>query len=125
MSTASIHSGSRSVLQTAKGPVAYYSLEHLEKAGLVKLDLLPFSIRVLLENMLRKVDGFLVREEDVLTVAQWDPKSPPHREIPFMPARVLLQDFTGVPVVVDLAAMRSAMARMGGLPHQRLRRPGR
>ena len=114
MSDRSIQSESRATLQTAGGEVTYYSLESLEKAGLVKLDLLPYSIRILLENVLRKVDGFLVQEEDVLTVANWDPKAPPRKEVPFMPGRVVLQDFTGVPVIVDLAAMRSAMSRIGG-----------
>ncbi len=114
MSDSSIQSESRATLQTASGEITYYSLESLEKAGLVKLDLLPYSIRILLENVLRKVDGFLVHEEDVLTVAKWDPKAPPRKEVPFMPGRVVLQDFTGVPVIVDLAAMRSAMSRIGG-----------
>ncbi|MBI4497328.1 MAG: aconitate hydratase AcnA [Chloroflexi bacterium] len=116
MSNSDLHAAARSVLQTAQGPVTYYDLHVVERAGLAKLDRLPFSIRVLLENMLRKVDGYLVREEDVATVAGWNPTNPPRREVPFMPARVLLQDLTGVPVVVDLAAMRSAMVRSGGDP---------
>ena len=111
-----LHNAARSTLPSAAGPVTYYRLDAIEKAGLVQLDKLPFSIRILLENMLRKVDGYLVHEDDVATVAAWNPKDPPKKEVPFMPGRVLLQDFTGVPVVVDLAAMRDAMVRLGGDP---------
>ena len=114
--TQDLHNAARSTLQSAAGPVTYYRLDAIEKAGLVQLNKLPFSIRILLENMLRKVDGYLVHEDDVATVAAWNPKNPPKKEVPFMPGRVLLQDFTGVPVVVDLAAMRSAMVRLGGDP---------
>ncbi|HUF78678.1 MAG TPA: aconitate hydratase AcnA, partial [Thermoanaerobaculia bacterium] len=80
------------------------------------LERLPYSLKVLLENLLRREDGATVTAEDVEALAGWDPASEPSREIAFMPARVLLQDFTGVPVVVDLAAMRDAMAAMGGDP---------
>ena len=114
--TQDLHNAARSTLQSAAGPVTYYRLDAIEKAGLVQLNKLPFSIRILLENMLRKVDGYLVHEDDVATVAAWNPKNPPKKEVPFMPGRVLLQDFTGVPVVVDLAAMRDAMVRLGGDP---------
>ena len=107
---------SRSVLHTSQGGVTYYRLAHLEEAGVVRLSQLPFSIRILLENALRNMDGHLVKSDDVTAVAWWDPQSPPSREFPFMPARVLMQDFTGVPAVVDLAAMRSAIARQGGDP---------
>ena len=107
---------SRSVLHTSQGGVTYYRLAHLKEAGVVRLSELPFSIRVLLENALRNMDGHLVKSDDVTAVAGWDPQSPPSREFPFMPARVLMQDFTGVPAVVDLAAMRSAIARQGGDP---------
>src|SRR5690606_1475849 len=79
-------------------------------------DTLPFSIKVLLENALRNLDNFEVTEEDVVNIASWDAKATPAVEIPFKPARVALQDFTGVPVVVDLAARRSAMQRLGGDP---------
>jgi aconitate hydratase len=75
---------------------------------------LPFSLKVLLENLLRNEDGASVRPEDIQALADWEPKAQPSQEIAFMPARVLLQDFTGVPAVVDLAAMRDAMQRMGG-----------
>ncbi|MBI4299000.1 MAG: aconitate hydratase AcnA [Chloroflexi bacterium] len=110
--------GARGLLQTARGPLSYYDLTRLEKDGLVKQASLPFSIRILLESVLRNIDGYLVREEDVHTVARWNPTTPPRREIPFMPGRVLMQDFTGVPAVVDLAAMRSALFRTGGDPNQ-------
>lgn len=77
---------------------------------------LPFSLKILLENLLRTEDGVNVRGEDIAALAQWDPKAAPAREIAFTPSRVLLQDFTGVPAVVDLAAMRDAMQAMGGDP---------
>ena len=118
MTTQSHHNAARSVLHTSAGDLVYYRLGHLEEAGLVDLARLPFSIRILLENMLRNVNGETVFEEDVLTVAAWDRVSPPAKEFPFMPGRVLMQDFTGVPAVVDLAAMRSAMARAGGNPRR-------
>ena len=118
MTNSSYHVGSRSILNTPDGDRVYYSLPYLEKEGLVKLDKLPFSIRVLLENALRSVDGYLVEEADVVAVASWTPKAPPERTFPFMLGRVLMQDLTGSPAVVDLAAMRSAMARMGGDPQK-------
>ncbi len=93
-----------------------YRLTALEQAGLTQIDDLPFSIRVLLESVLRNCDGFAVREEDVRSLAGWASRSGDPVEIPFKPARVILQDFTGVPAVVDLAAMRSAMDRLGGDP---------
>ncbi len=105
-------------MASAQGNLYFYPLSTLEQMGIVQIDKLPFSIRVLLENVLRNYDGQLITEEDVRTVAQWSPDRPPSREIPFMPARVLLQDFTGVPVVVDLASMRSAMHRLGGDPRR-------
>src|SRR2546421_2958309 len=77
---------------------------------------LPFSLKILLENLLRMEDGLNVRAEDIAALAQWDAQVEPSREIAFMPSRVLLQDFTGVPAVVDLAAMRDAMKKMGGDP---------
>src|ERR687885_2941772 len=78
---------------------------------------LPFSLKILLENLLRHEDGVSVRREDVEALASWDHNAEPSREIAFMPARVVLQDFTGVPAVVDLAAMRDAMADLGGDPN--------
>jgi len=110
--------GARSTLRTAGGDVTIYRLDRLEEMGLVRLERLPFSIRVLLENVLRSADGYLVTEEHVRTLAGWSPTGKTGQEIPFMPSRVLLQDFTGVPAVADLAAMRSAMRAMGGDPAQ-------
>ncbi len=90
----------------------------LEELGLCQVAKLPFSIRVLLESVLRNCDGFQVTEADVKNLAGWQAESPAQVEIPFKPARVILQDFTGVPAVVDLAAMRSAMQRLGGDPER-------
>ncbi len=103
-------------LATAAGDVTIYRLSALEKQGLTGIETLPYSLRVLLESVLRNCDGFLVSEEDVDNVARWQPHEEPSVEIPFLPGRVVLQDFTGVPAVVDLAALRSAMVRMGGDP---------
>ncbi len=93
-----------------------YHLPELEKQGLLQLDKLPFSIRVLLENVLRNEDGRLVTTEDVQRLIHYNPRAVEAQEIPYMPARVVLQDFTGVPAVVDLAAMRDAMKELGGDP---------
>src|SRR5262249_17836412 len=82
----------------------------------VALDRLPYALRILLENLLRREDGHVVQAADMQALARSQPKANPSKEIAFMPARVLLQDFTGVPAVVDLAAMRDAMKRMGGDP---------
>lgn len=108
--------GAEGALQTRGGSVRIYRLDKLSAAGIGRVDRLPYSIKVLLECALRDVDGFLVSEEDVKTLADWNAKAPRQVEVPFMPGRVLLQDFTGVPAVVDLAAMRSAVARLGGDP---------
>ncbi len=94
----------------------YYSLEALEQAGITALDRLPFSIRVLLENALRHSGRGAVTAEHVKALGGWTPETAGKGELPFMPARVILQDFTGVPCVVDLVAMRDAMAEMGGDP---------
>ncbi|MFP4113058.1 MAG: aconitate hydratase AcnA [Spirochaetota bacterium] len=102
--------------ETAQGPVKFHSLEKLEKAGFSGLTRLPVSIRILAESVVRNVNGKEVTDEHVEKFARYDPGRPGEIEIPFTPARVLLQDFTGVPCVVDLAAMRSAMARLGGDP---------
>ena len=93
----------------------YYRLAALEEAGLCKLSDLPYTIRVLLESVLRNHDGFLVTDKDIHNIAKWSPTSEAV-EIPFMPARVILQDFTGVPAVVDMAALRNAMVDLGGDP---------
>ncbi len=106
----------RTQLAGAGAPVYYYRLAALENAGIGHISRLPFSIKVLLEALLRQVDGFAVTEEDVVRLANWDAANPAPVELPFKPARVVMQDFTGVPGVVDLAAMRSAMARLGGDP---------
>jgi aconitate hydratase len=90
----------------------FYSLPALEAAGVGKISRLPVSIRIVLESVLRNVDGKKVTERDVRTLANWSAKSPAQEEIPFIVARIVLQDFTGVPLLVDLAAMRSAIARM-------------
>src|SRR4030095_8199704 len=91
----------------------FYSLPALEKAGLGPISKLPVSIRIVLESVLRNCDGKKITEQDVVTLANWKPTSERVEEIPFVVARVLLQDFTGVPLLVDLAAMRSAVARLG------------
>jgi aconitate hydratase len=106
--------GARATLATLGGPAAIFRLDAIEKSGHPGVAKLPFSLKVLLESLLRNCDGTLVTEEDVISLVQWNAKSPAAREIPFKPARVILQDFTGVPAVVDLAAMRSAMKRLGG-----------
>ena len=106
MTNSSYHLGARSTLSTPFGDRVYYSLPHLEKEGLVKLDKLPFSIRVLLENALRSVDGYLVEEADVVAVASWTPKAPPKRTFPFMLGRVLMQDLTGIPAEGQPAGAR-------------------
>jgi aconitate hydratase len=108
--------GSRATLETSAGRAVIYRLDRLEKSSHGAIARLPFSIKVLLEAVLRNCDGTLVTEDDVTSLAQWNAKSPAAREVPFKPARVILQDFTGVPAVVDLAAMRSAMERLGGDP---------
>jgi aconitate hydratase len=103
-------------LSTEAGEMTIFDLAALERAGITRLEALPFSIRILLESVLRQVDEQRIRSQDVLTVAGWAPHRSERAEVPFLPARVLMQDFTGVPAVVDLAAMRSALARLGGDP---------
>ncbi len=110
--------GARASFNTGHGDAYLYRLDALEKEGLGNISRLPFSIKVLLEAVLREVDGFVVMAEDVQKLAAWNATAPAPDELPFKPARVILQDFTGVPAVVDLAAMRSAMARMGGDPQK-------
>jgi len=104
-------------LQTTHGSYSYYRLNRLEQLGLTRLDRLPFTIRVLLEGLLRQCDGQVITPEDVRALAGWKPRGP-RPPLPYRPARVLLQDLTGVPAVVDLAAMRSVVARLGGDPAQ-------
>src|ERR1041385_672662 len=95
---------------------AYCSLPHLEKAGLGPVSKLPVSLRLVLESVLRNCDGKRITEQNVRTLANWKPNAPRTEEIPFVVARIVLQDFTGVPLLVDLAAMRSAVARLGRNP---------
>src|SRR3954464_1418441 len=92
------------------------SLPALEQQGVGKISRLPISIRIVLESVLRNCDGKKVRRKDVERLANWSAKQPANEEIPFVVARIVLQDFTGVPLVVDLAAMRSAVQRLGGDP---------
>ena len=112
------HFGTRDTFNTGSGTAYLYRLDRVEKQGLGSIDRFPFSIRILLEALLREYDGKLVTEEDIQNLAQYNPAQPRRIEFPFMPTRVLLQDFTGVPAVVDLAAMRSAMARLNGDPNE-------
>jgi aconitate hydratase len=113
--------GARRTFETGTGPAALYRLDALAAAGVApggSLDRLPFSIKVLLEAVLRNVDGELVTEDDVRNLAAWNAAAPKDVELPYMPARVILQDFTGVPAVVDLASMRGAVKRLGGDPRR-------
>src|SRR4051812_3850108 len=103
-------------LQIGGRSVQYFSLGALEKNGFPEVARLPFSLKILLENLLRHEDGRFVKKADIEALARWDVKSTTQKEISFAPARVLLQDFTGVPCVVDLAAMRDGIARLGGDP---------
>ncbi len=114
MSTAKLDSfKSRATIAVGNRKVEIYRLDALAKAGVGDVATLPYSLRILLENLLRHEDNKSVRREDIEAVAKWDPKATPDQEVSFMPARVLLQDFTGVPAVVDLAAMREAFVAMG------------
>src|SRR5437868_11589766 len=108
--------GARDTFSTSAGKIGIYRLSKLEQLGLCKLATLPYSIRILLEAVLRNCDGYEVTEDDVKGLAGWKAGKLDEVEIPFKPARVVLQDFTGVPCVVDLAHMRSAMSRLGGDP---------
>jgi aconitate hydratase len=120
MSTSSSNSfGTKSRLPIGKEDVEIFSLKALASSGVGNVARLPFSLKVLLENLLRHEDGRFVFADDIRALAGWDPTSAggaTEKEISFMPARVLLQDFTGVPAVVDLAAMRDAMRHLGGDP---------
>src|SRR5437667_7168733 len=110
--------GSEARLSTKAGDFRIYRLKRLGEMGLGNLEKLPISIKVMLESCLRNVDGFVVNEEDVRRLAEWNAEKPAPVEVPFKVARVILQDFTGVPCVVDLAAMRAAMKRAGGNPQK-------
>ena len=110
--------GARGTFDTGSGSAIIYRLSKLTEQGIGHVDKLPFSIKILLENALRNQDGHHFQEKDVHNLASWDADNHNPVEIPFSPARVILQDFTGVPSLVDLAALRSAMARMGGDPQK-------
>src|ERR1700733_1575829 len=108
---------SKSTLKSGSKTVNIFRLQAVADSG-VNLTRLPFSLRILLENLLRHEDGRTVTADDITFLANWDPKADPSREIAYMPARVLMQDFTGVPAIVDLAAMRDAMKTLGGDPEK-------
>ncbi len=109
---------SKQTLKAGSKNYSYFSLKPLIDAKIGHIDKLPFTMKILLENLLRQEDGANVTADDIRAVASWDPKAPSDREISFMPARVILQDFTGVPCVVDMASMRDAVAQMGGDPEK-------
>ena len=106
----------RATFETGSGPATLYRLRALDDAGITNTSRLPYSIRMVLEALLRTCDDYEVTQADVKALATWNAAKPAETEIPFKPARVVLQDFTGVPCVVDLAAMRAAMKRLGGDP---------
>ena len=108
--------GTRQVLKVGDESYDIYRLDHLAKQGFNNISRLPVSLKVLLENLLRQEDNHHVNKADIEALAKWDPKAKPDKEIAFMPARVLMQDLTGVPAIVDLAAMREAMKRLGSDP---------
>src|SRR5512134_2426443 len=108
--------GARSRSRIGRTAYEIFRLDALEKRKVGRVSRLPFSLKILLENLLRHEDGVSVRAEEIEALARWSPGAPEEREIAFRPARVLLHDFTGVPALVDLAAMRDAARRMGGDP---------
>ena len=108
--------GTRKDLDVGGSTFQIYSLAALEAAGFPEVARLPFSLKILLENLLRHEDGRFVKAADIEALARWDVDGTAQQEISFAPARVLLQDFTGVPAVVDLAAMRDGIVRLGGDP---------
>ena len=110
--------GAQRDLDYSGGSVRYFDLSTVTDAGIADVSRLPYSIKVLLESALRNVDGFVVTDADVARIANWKPDDPDPAEIPFLAGRVVLQDFTGVPAVVDLAALRDACRRLGGDPER-------
>jgi len=108
--------GSKATLSVGESSYSYYSLPRFAASFRADISRLPYSIKVLLENLLRREDGVTVTRDDIVELGHWHPQTLPDKEIQFMPARVLLQDFTGVPAIADLAAMRSALKRLGGNP---------
>ena len=110
--------GSEKTLSTKSGKLVYHDLKQLEKQRLGSISSMPFSIKILLESVLRQIDGYAVTEEDVKALCRWNTPEAKQREIPFKPARVVMQDFTGVPAIVDLAVMRDALADLDGDPQR-------
>ena len=110
--------GAGTSLQTAGGPVTYFRLQALADRGRMDFARVPMTIKILLESLLRNHGNGVVSEQDVLHVAGWTPHARLSQEFPFYPARVVMQDFTGVPAAVDLAAMRAAVAWLGGDPRR-------
>ena len=110
--------GTQKTLSTESGKFTYYDLGELEKQGLGQISRMPFSIKVLLEAVLRQIDGYAVTVEDLKALCLWSSAESKRKEIPFKPARVVMQDFTGVPAIVDLAVMRDALADLGGDPQR-------
>ncbi len=108
--------GARQVLKVDGESYDIFRLDRLEKAGFKNIPRLPVSLKVLLENLLRQEDNHHVNKADIEALAKWEPKAKQEKEIAFMPARVLMQDLTGVPAVVDLACMREVMKQLGGDP---------
>ena len=108
--------GARAAFETGSGTAAMYRLNRLEEEGIGAVSRLPYSLKVILEAILRRCDGLGATADDVSDLVRWQATQPSSRELPFVPARVLLQDYTGLPAVADLAALRSAMHRLGGDP---------
>src|SRR4030066_1476169 len=108
----------KDVLETSRCRFTIYRLDRLEQQGLTQISRLPFSIRIMLESVLRQCNGKEILPSDVINLAGWIPNPSVRAAMPFRPARVIMQDFTGVPAIVDLAAMRDAVARMGGDPRR-------
>src|SRR5690606_4263412 len=106
--------GARETLETPNGPVTIYRITRLEEEGIGNVSRLPYSMKIMLAAALRQLDNFEITRDDVVNLATW--ARPGEQEIPYKPASVILQDFTGVPSVVDLAALRSARARLDGAP---------
>ena len=114
--------GARSTLSAGGKDFEIFRLDAVREGHVNRL---PYSLKILLENLLRHEDGRDVTRDDILALANWDPKAAPSTEISFTPARVVLQDFTGVPAVVDLAAMRDAVVKLGGSPNSSSITPSR
>ena len=108
--------GARTTVTVGGTQGTLYRIEKLEEDGIAEVSRLPYSIKILLEAALRQCDGFEITRQDVERIARWSPETAGREEIPFKPARVVMQDFTGVPAVVDLAAMRDAIVELGGDP---------